>query len=266
MRKNTKSKTLKSSFLSKADLHIHSLNDGKANPEEIVDWVHENTDFAVIAITDHDDVASAYEAKKISKKKGYKFDVVIGEEVTAQEGHIVALFIKKRVKPGMSAHETINEIHRQSGLAIAAHPLFQTKMRNPKYGPMDGVGSITLIKEAFDGVEILNGTPTFRNINLKAKYVNDTLLKKAETGSSDAHIKEAIGTAYTLFGGKTAEDLKKAIIRGETQAYRERWEMGWIIRYMVYYVPTVFRNIFWGLKHGFSAKEPNIVKVPKDFK
>ncbi len=266
MKKDTKAKRKILPEISKADLHIHALNDGKATPEEIVDWVHEKTDLSVIAVTDHDDVTSAYEAQDIAKKKGYKFEVIIGEEVTAKEGHISALFIKERIKPGMSAKQTIAEIHRQGGVAVAAHPLFQTRLRNPKHGPMDGVGLVTLVKENFDAVEIVNATPTFTDENLKAKYINRALLFHAETGSSDAHIKEAIGMGYTLFDGKTAEDLKKALIKGQTQAYLKKWHTMGVLRYLYFYIPTAFRNAFWGLRHGFSAKEPNIIKVPKDFK
>ncbi len=251
--------------LSKADLHIHALNDGKATPEQIVDWVHEHTDLAVIAVTDHDEVDSAYEARKIAKKKGYDFEVIIGEEVTAKEGHVLALFIKERVKPGMSAKETIAEIHRQGGLAIAAHPMFQTRLRNPKHDSMDGVGAVTLIKEKFDGVETVNATPTFSAINLKAKYVNRGLLLKAETGSSDAHIKEAIGVGYTLFEGKTAADLRRALEKRQTQAHIKKWHASGLFKYIVFYVPTAIRNIVWGLRHGFSAKEPKIINVTKDF-
>ena len=261
-----KDKQTKVSRLSKADIHIHSLNDGMATPEEIVDWVHLRTDLSVIAVTDHDEVDSAYEAREIAKEKGYKFDVVIGEEVTAKEGHILALFIKERIKPGMTACETIKEIHRQGGLAIAVHPLFQTRLRHPKHDSMDGVGAITLIKENFDAIETVNATPTFRNINLKAKYLNRALLQKPEIGSSDAHIKEAIGVGYTLFEGKTAKDFRREIEKCQTQAHLNQWHASNGLKYIFYYAPTFFRNIIWGLRHGFSAKEPNIIKVPKNFK
>lgn len=265
MKKEKKTKLKIFPDISKADLHIHALNDGKATPEEIVDWVHEKTDLAVIAITDHDEVGSAYEAREIAKKKGYKFEVVIGEEITAKEGHILGLFIKDRVKPGLSAKDTISKIHEQGGIAVAAHPMFQTRLRNPKHGPMDGAGIVTLIKEKFDAVEIVNATPTLNDENLKAKYINRALLFHAETGSSDAHIKEAIGMGYTLFDGKTAADLRRALVKGQTQAYLKKWHSMGLLRYIYFYIPTAFRNIFWGLRHGFSPKEPDIIKVPKDF-
>lgn len=248
--------------LSKADLHIHALNDGKATPEEIVDYVSSKTDLDIIAIADHDEIDAAYEARKIAKQKGYRFEVIIAEEVTAKEGHILALFIKERIKPGMSAKETIDEIHRQKGLAIAAHPLFQTKFKPS----MDGVGLINLLKEEFDGVETANATPTFGDVNLKAKFLNRGVLNKAEIGSSDAHIKEAIGMGYTLFPGKTSADLRNALEKCKTEGHLKKWQVSNGLKYFIYYVPTFFKHVFWGLQHGFLAKEPNIVNLPKDFK
>jgi predicted metal-dependent phosphoesterase TrpH len=92
--------------VSKADIHIHTcLSDGKPTVEEVVDWVHRKTDLSVIAIADHDEIAGSYEARKLAKEKGYDFEVIIAEEVTAAEGHILALFIKDRIPPGLSAKE-----------------------------------------------------------------------------------------------------------------------------------------------------------------
>ncbi|RJO61546.1 PHP domain-containing protein [candidate division WS5 bacterium] len=253
--------------LSKADLHIHTnLSDGRPSIREVVDWVNKKTDLAVIAIADHDEIKGAYEARDLVKKKGYPFEVIIGEEVTAKEGHVLGLFLKERIRPGMSAKETIQEIHRQGGIAIAAHPLFRTRRGNPKYDSMDGVGAVTLIKEAFDGVETINATPTFGKNNREADYINQALLEKPETGSSDAHIKEAIGMSYTLFEGKTAEDFRRSFENKLTQAHQKKWTSGGIINYLLYYIPSFFKNIFWSLSLGFLPKEPKIIKVPKDFK
>ena len=56
--------------LSKADLHIHSnFSDGAESIDEILEYVQEQTDLAVIAITDHDTIKGALLAKKIMKNK-----------------------------------------------------------------------------------------------------------------------------------------------------------------------------------------------------
>ncbi|MDO8507083.1 MAG: PHP domain-containing protein [bacterium] len=255
--------------ISKADLHMHTnISDGKSSVADVLDYVVKKTDLSVIAITDHDEIEGGYEAREIVKEKGYKIDVVIGEEVTAKEGHIVALFIKEKVEPGMSARETIKKIHEQGGIAVAAHPFYHTRFKSPEYVTLDGVGAVSLMKEKFDAIETVSASPTLNEENLKAKYINRALLFKSELGTSDAHIKEAVGMGYTLFEGKTAKDLEKAVRTGQTQAYLRKWKWNvWgLFKYGYFFLPKTFRNIVWGLRHGFLPREPDIIRLPKDFK
>ncbi len=255
--------------ISKADLHVHtSFSDSKATPEQIVDWVHKNTDLSLIAITDHDEIDGACEARKAVEKRGYDLEVVTGEEITAIEGHIVGLFLKRKIKPGMSAKETIKAIHDQGGIAVAAHPFFQTRLRTLRGEQIDGVGGVTLIKENFDAVEIVNATPFITAIKegLRAKYLNRKLLLKAEVGGSDAHTKEAVGIAFTIYEGKTAKDLKKCLQAGSTHAYRGKMNANGFLKYILYCIPHVGRIGYTCMRRGLSPREPDIIKVPKDFK
>lgn len=264
-----KRKNQKKNFpnVSMADLHVHTnFSDGKPSAEELVDWVHEKTNLSVIAITDHDEIDGAYEVQKIIREKGYDLEVVIGEEVTAKEGHIIGLFIKKKIPSGLSAKETIKKIHEQGGIAVAAHPFFQTRLRS-QYKQVDGVGAITLIKENFDAIEIVNATPFVHVKNgLRAKYINRKLLFKAEIGGSDAHTKEAVGIAYTVFEGKSAKDLRRSIEAGHTQAYRGKMNSQGLLRYLLYCIPKAGQMAYLCLRQGFSPKEPEIIDLPKDFK
>ncbi len=267
--KRNKSKKETLPKISKADLHVHSsFSDAKATPEEIVDWVHTNTDLTMIAITDHDEIDGAFEARKIANEKGYDLEVVIGEEVTAVEGHVVGLFLKKKIEPGMSAKDTIEAIHKQGGIAVAAHPFFQTRLRTLRGEQVDGVGGVTLIKENFDAVEIVNATPFVTAIKegQRAKYLNRKLLLKAEVGGSDAHTKEAVGVAFTIFEGKTAADLKKCLKAGSTHAYRGRMSASGLAKYLIFCVPHVGKIGYTIMRRGFSPREPDIIKVPKDFR
>ena len=47
----------------------------------------------------------------------------MGEEVTTRNGHLVGLFMTKRIRPWGSIARRIARIHEQGGLAIVAHPL-----------------------------------------------------------------------------------------------------------------------------------------------
>jgi len=251
--------------LGKADLHIHSVHsDGRPTIQEILDYVENETDLDVIAIADHDTMEGAFEAEKLMKLRKYRFELVLAEEITSKEGHILGLFLKEPIRPSLSAHETIKRIHKQGGVAVAAHPFETMRMRLPSHLTMDGVGLMTLLKERenWNGIEIVNATPTLGEENYKAAFINRTILLKAETGSSDAHIVEAIGKGYTLFEGKTTSDLRHALARHQTQAMNDRWTFFALFRYLFFFIPIGLRMAFYTMLHGRTEKKPGF-EVPK---
>ena len=255
----------KMKHLGRADIHMHSnRSDGRPSVQEILDWVEEKTDLDVIAITDHDTMDGYFEAVELMKKKKYRFELIPGEEVTSIEGHILALWIKEPIRGGLEAHTVLKEIHEQEGIAIAAHPFQHVRVREPKYLTLDGVGLVTLLKEKdlWHGVEVLNATPTLGRENLRAAFVNRTMLMKAETGSSDAHILEAIGKGYTVFEGKTAHELKQALRHHQTQALYSKWTFFALFKYLFFFIPIGLRLLVYTMFHGRSKKRPQIVNVP----
>jgi hypothetical protein len=48
---------------------------------------------------------------------------VVGEEISTRGGHLIALFIEKRIRPWGSLRDAVRQVHEQGGLAIVAHPL-----------------------------------------------------------------------------------------------------------------------------------------------
>jgi predicted metal-dependent phosphoesterase TrpH len=253
--------------LGKADLHIHTTHsDGGSTVPEVLDYVENETDLDVIAITDHDTMDGYFEAVELMKKKKYRFELVPGEEVTTQQGHILALYIRKPIAAGLNVHHTLQRIKEQNGVRIAAHPFQHVRMRSSEYLTMDGIGLVSLVKEAklLNGIETINATPLLGEENVRATFVNRTMLFKAETGSSDAHIKEAIGRAYTLFEGKTADDLKVALRHHQTQAMHGKWTLRALFRYGFFFIPLGFRILFFTILHGRPAKRPQIINVPED--
>ncbi|MFA5197400.1 MAG: PHP-associated domain-containing protein [Patescibacteria group bacterium] len=255
---------------SKADIHIHSdFSDSAASIEEILEYVQDKTTLSAIAITDHDIIDGALKAQKIVKEKQYRFEVIIGEEVSTLEGHVIGLFLKEKIMPGNSAHETIKEIHHQGGIAIAAHPFFISRLNNVSDKPLArGIGAATLIQEKpeIDAIEIVNGTPVFNRSNIKSKYFNRLLLFKPEVGGSDAHICAAIGKGYTLFEGKTAQDLKEAIIKRETQGLKDRWNPMELLKYAYSFLPHFARIAFFTMLLGPQPKQTEIINFPSRIK
>ena len=109
-----------------ADLHMHTqYSDGQDSPAEVLEWA-ERVGLDVIAITDHDCIDGAEVAADLAARDGTRPDVIVGEEVSSLDGHILALFISRVVPPGMSAEDTVAAIHKQGGLTIAAHPFWRT--------------------------------------------------------------------------------------------------------------------------------------------
>ena len=220
----------------RADLHMHtSCSDGWPSPASVIDHVVENTDLNVIAITDHDTIEGALRAADRAARLS-KLQVVIGEEVTSRDGHILALFVEKRVRPGMSAAATVHAIHEQGGLAVAAHPFWRTQRMVRTGGRVHGVGWLGAELD-FDAIEVENATPGFYVFNQMAHRMS-LGLGRTEIGSSDAHILDAIGRAYTEFRGRTAADLRKSIESGRTEARRTRYRAVGLVRYAA-----------WGLNH-----------------
>jgi predicted metal-dependent phosphoesterase TrpH len=206
--------------LSVADLHIHTrFSDGADSPAEVVEHAHDRG-LHVIAITDHDRIDGALIAARHSSLRA-GVEVIVGEEVSSRDGHILGLFLKKRIAPGMSAADTVAAIHDQNGLAIAAHPYWRTRPRAYRQAP-SGVGQ-QIAEVDFDAVEVINGgiTPSMFVANMRAAWANERI-GRSEIGGSDAHVKQAVGGAVTLFEGSSARALRKAIERGRTMARLRR--------------------------------------------
>ena len=201
--------------LGRADLHIHTLaSDGTSGIIEILDHAETNTDLDVIAITDHERIDAALAARTMARELGHRAEIVVGEEVSTLGGHLLALFIEERVRPLRSLRTTIAEIHEQGGLAIPAHPLVPYPLcaqgwvlrrlladRDPRVRP--------------DAIEAFNPTMFGRPWHGRVvRFAAEHGL--ATVGNSDSHEAATIGTGWTSFPGRTAADVRAAIVAGAT--------------------------------------------------
>lgn len=226
-----------------ADIHVHTTaSDGLYTPRQVVEWAIERTDLAVIAITDHDTMDGAYEAAEIAAQ--LPIELVMGQEISSTDGHVLALWIQEPVPAGMSALETVAAVHEQGGIAIAAHP-FAPKWW-AKHGLCRGDESV-YDAVPFDAFEIHNATPLLFHANLRARrYTRRRPGRFAITGGSDAHILSAIGATRTLFRGTTAADLRRAIEEKTTR---------------------VDNTLFWLTRNArYLAHMPRIVKREREEK
>ncbi|GIW06701.1 MAG: phosphotransferase [Dehalococcoidia bacterium] len=198
----------------KADIHLHSsYSDGLMTVQQILDWVQEKTDLDVIAVTDHDDVEGGLRARELAAGGGYRFDVIAGAEISTRDGHLLALFLEKQVRSFRPIEETIEEVREQGGLCVVPHPMSWLTT---------SIGERTLNRAmahhtpGIFGLEVANPTIAGRVTRLKVARLNRTRYGLAETGGSDAHFLPSIGTAYTKFAGKTAEDLRRSLLERTT--------------------------------------------------
>lgn len=200
-----------------ADLHLHtSLGDGLPEPQELLDYVECSTPLDVIAITEHDTIEAALRVRDLhARRGGYRFEVVMGIEVTTLAGHLLALFVEEPVPSLRPLARTIELIHRQGGLCVIPHPL-SWLTRSIGAHAIERLHRRRAEGIWFDGIELINPSPAGRVTAARARLLNETRYHLPEAGGSDAHHLPAVGCAYTAFPGRTAADLRAAILAGTT--------------------------------------------------
>lgn len=204
---------------SKADLHLHTVHsDGTATVCELLEHVA-RTDLRVIAVTDHDTIVGALEARRMAS--AYGVEVIVGEEVSTREGHLLVLFLEQGLPPGRPLAETVAAARAQGALVVAPHP-FGLLVRS--------LGRVGLTRRLSDPAwcELVDAVEVF-NAGLWAPQSNALAARFAAArglpviGGSDSHHLPTVGFGYTRFPGRTANDLRRAIEAGQTEAAGVHW-------------------------------------------
>jgi len=168
--------------LIRLDLHVHSTHsiDGQCSLKEIVKTAREKG-LNGVALADHNTIDGHKEIRYFAKEKN--FLIIPGVEVSSSCGHIVALGVNKPIPRGLSPAETVKLIHRQGGVAIAAHPFIIGRNPNLVY------------KAKFDAIEGLNARAILLANPLAQNFAKKN--KISIVGGSDAHHCDEVGLAYT---------------------------------------------------------------------
>lgn len=99
---------------------------------------------ACVAITDHDTIEGA-----IAFARQGPCRVIVGEEISTRDGHLVGLFLEEAVPPGLSAKRSAELIREQGGVVVAVHPFARLCERS--------LGALTYeLGEWLDAVEVFN--------------------------------------------------------------------------------------------------------------
>lgn len=208
----------------RADLHMHSrYSDGLGTIPEILAFAGQRGDLDVIAITDHNTIEGALRARDLVQKQSLGFELIVGEEVSTREGHLLTLFIEKRIPPGLSVERSIELAHQQGGLAIIAHPFNRVFRHSIQREVVDRL-QYAPPEARPDGIETLNGSFAGIGSSHLAMVRNRRLYGLPATGSSDAHTVTAIGCAFTWFEGATAADLRDSLQRAVTMPGGGFWQ------------------------------------------
>lgn len=106
-----------------ADFHVHSfpLNWSTVGPfDTVLEARRQGLD--VIAMTPHNHVWVAKAGHWFSRVAGGP-TVLVGEEIVSPDYHLLAIGIDHTISWRQTAADAIDEVHKQGGVAIAAHPV-----------------------------------------------------------------------------------------------------------------------------------------------
>jgi hypothetical protein len=157
-----------------------------ATPAELLLATAKEQGLGAIAITDHNEISGALEARQIARRIG-GIKVIVAEEVkTAHQGEVIGLFLSERIERGMSMKETIAEIRRQGGLVYVPHP-FDRLHSVPDYE------HLLEIVDEIDILEVFNPRVALSSFNEEAvRFARKYSIVPG--AGSDSHVAQGLGS------------------------------------------------------------------------
>lgn len=159
-----------------ADFHIHSKysHDSIMEPRKIVKRA-KKVGLSCIAITDHNTICGALEAKQYEKE--YDITVIVGTEISTDIGDLIGLHVGEEIR-SRQWEDVIEEIREQGGLAVLPHPYRSHK-------------EIDAVAKEVDFIEVWNSRSSEEE-NLKAMQLGK-IQPSHHLRGSDAHLYREIG-------------------------------------------------------------------------
>ncbi len=199
--------------MGKADLHLHTAYspDATTTVRGVLKRAREAR-LDVIAVTDHDEIRGAFEARELASQ--YGVHVVPGVEISTAQGHLVGLFIEKVPPTGLSMIETLLHIGEMGGIAIAPHPDAPFPS-SPKLRTILEALAHPRAKRVLAGIEVY--TMGYRFFNKHTRQITK-FLPLSQVASSDSHVYWTVGAGRTEFAGSTPAELRQALEKFSTTA------------------------------------------------
>jgi predicted metal-dependent phosphoesterase TrpH len=173
--------------LIEVDLHMHTDHSGDcATPVDVLLQTARDRGLGAIAITDHNEVSGALEARRIAE--GFDdLKVIVAEEVkTAEQGEVIGLFLEEKIPKGLTMAETIAEIRRQGGLVYVPHPF-------DRFHSVPDYEHLLDIVEEIDILEVFNPRVAVTAFNEEAvRFANKYRIVPG--AGSDSHVAQGLGS------------------------------------------------------------------------
>jgi predicted metal-dependent phosphoesterase TrpH len=194
-----------------ADFHVHVFPFGWSPlsvRETLLEAAHEGLD--AVVITPHVQTWQADIALWLAPRMSRSPIVIKGEEVTTPKFHVLAIDVDRTISDRLSLSDTIDAIHRQGGIAIAAHP-YRVAWHN--------YDAASLRK--LDGSEVVR--PEAQDRESLAAELREFHAKAPLTafGDSDYHGMGRIGSSrtYVFAAERSARGVMDAVRAGRTVVY-----------------------------------------------
>jgi predicted metal-dependent phosphoesterase TrpH len=173
--------------LIEVDLHMHTDHSPDcATPVEVLLETARDRGLGAIAITDHNEVSGAIEARRIAEEMG-GIKVIVAEEVkTAEQGEVIGLFIEEKIPRGLTMAQTIAEIRRQGGLVYVPHPF-------DRFHSVPDYEHLLDIVEEIDILEVFNPRVALTAFNEEAERFARKYRIVPGAGS-DSHVAQGLGS------------------------------------------------------------------------
>lgn len=192
----------------KMDLHCHS--EASADCGTLLEWFPPRLraqGIRVQAITDHNEIWGAQKLQEMVAAEtavaetaagAPPLTVIVGEEVSTNEGEIIGLFLKEKIPAGLSPEETVARIQAQDGVVVLPHGF-------------DPLKRYRLTPEArarvVDDIDVIEAF----NARVSRRRYNEAAVTWAEAhdvpvcAGSDAHTLRDVGSAWVEVPEKEIE-------------------------------------------------------------
>jgi predicted metal-dependent phosphoesterase TrpH len=187
----------------KLEFHIHTkYSKDSLLKLETIRKIMERNDIIPV-ITDHDEIKGALKYRELYR------NCIVGQEITSSEGEIIGIFLKEKIRKGLSPEATVNEIRKQGGIVCVPHPFDGIRTKALKHFNLE------IIKP--DIIETFNRRSLNGSGDAKAQEyaISNNLLQIA---GSDAHAGIELARTYNIlpdFNISSPKDFLKSMKKVE---------------------------------------------------